>query len=152
MNQHNMAATQEEPEEEKAVNFSYFTRMHCGTNGYENQLSNKIRFPQHRLNISATKLDPRWIHSLIKAKTQFGFQWKLQSMLLWCLSSPKTKSNCPMFLSLWMTIDSIKNPFTLLLTRERPCQNISWLRVALQAESINTNLNDVHYLPTRHGR
>ena len=43
-NQHNTAAMQEEPEDEKVVNFSYFTRTHCVTNGKENQLSDKIRF------------------------------------------------------------------------------------------------------------
>lgn len=45
-NQHNKAATQQEPEDEKAVTFSYFVRTLCVMNGYENQLSNKIRFPQ----------------------------------------------------------------------------------------------------------
>lgn len=54
----------------------------------------------------------------IEAKTLFDVQWKLQSMLLWCLSSPKTQSNWPTFLSLWVTSDSTESLYTLLVTRE----------------------------------
>lgn len=36
--------------------------------------------------------------------------------------------------------------------KQETMPNISWVKLALQAESLNTNFNDVHYLPTRHER
>lgn len=56
-----------------------------------------------------------------------------------------------MFLSLFRTLEATKSLFSLLVNRIH-AKTYPNLKVALEAESSNTNLNDVHYLPAKHGR
>lgn len=71
----------------------------------------QIRFPQRRSNShNESTVWSKQRHYLISSESC--------SPLLWNLSSPKTESKQPMFLSLGMTIDSTKSLFTLLETRE----------------------------------
>lgn len=111
----------------KAVGFSYFIKTHCVTNGLEKSVVKyKFKSQSNQSNsVPRESCSPRSCDV--------------------CHHSKQNPNDQCFYPSEWPKIA----PFTLLLTSDHAK---TWLRVALQAESINTNLKDVHYLPTRHGR